>query len=171
MNPAVLKSKKVVGSEGYILGEMGDLHFDLEKWQAIAFYVALSAEAAEELDLKKLALRKIMVCLPIKLIKTVGDVVELTTPVRSIKDVADEEMCVEPVKVVGKKVISMTGYEVGNIEAVDVDFGSWRINGLQVGLTDNAAMDLGFKRPFMSKVVVIIPPSAVGEIGKVTIAS
>jgi sporulation protein YlmC with PRC-barrel domain len=165
MNPAILKGKKVVGAEGYILGEMSDLHVDLETWQATAFYVVLSAEAAAELGFKKPFLRKVMVCLPTQLINAVGDVVTLTAPVRNLKDIAEKEMEVDPVKIVGKKVVSVKGYAVGVVEAFDVDFSNWQVNGLQVGLTDDAATELGFKRPLMSKVIVVIPSSAIGEIG------
>jgi sporulation protein YlmC with PRC-barrel domain len=165
MNPAVLKGKKVVGNEGYILGEMNDLNFDLEKWQATAFCVVLNAEASAELGFKKPFLRRIMICLPTKLIKAIGDVVTLTIPVKNLKDITEKEMEVAPVKIAGKKVVSTKGYSVGEVEALDVDFSNWQVNGLQVGLTDDAATELGFKRPVMSKVTVIIPSSAVEEIG------
>lgn len=164
MNPVLLKAKKVVGTEGYILGEMNDLHVDFNTWQATAFYVILSDEAAAELNLKKLFLRRIMVCLPTELIKAVGDVVTLKAPIRNLKDIAEKEMQVKTVKVEGKKVVSPRGNVVGEAEGVDVDFGNWQVNGLQVALTDEAAMELGFSRPFLSKVVVIIPSNAIGDI-------
>jgi sporulation protein YlmC with PRC-barrel domain len=165
MNPIVLKGKKVVGTEGYILGEMNDLHVDFNTWQATAFYVILSNEAAAELNFKKPFLRRIIVCLPTELIEAVGDVITLTAPVRNLKDIAEKEVQVDTAKIEGKKVVSAKGYFVGEVEALDVDFSSWRVTGLQVGLTDDAATELGFKRPILSKVTVIIPSSAVGEIG------
>jgi hypothetical protein len=36
---------------------------------------------------------------------------------------------------------------------------------LQVGLTDDAATELGFKRPFLSKVVIIVPSKIVSQVG------
>ncbi|MGA2385731.1 MAG: hypothetical protein ABSG33_04275 [Candidatus Bathyarchaeia archaeon] len=164
MNPVLLKAKKVVGTEGYILGEINDLHFDFDAWQATAFYVILSDEAAAELDMKKQFLRKIMVCLPTELIKAVGDVIELKEPIRNLKDIAEKEMQVDNVKVEGKKVFSPNGEVLGEVDGVDVDLDNWRVNGLQVALNDKAAMELGFSRPFLSKVIVIIPGSAIGEI-------
>jgi sporulation protein YlmC with PRC-barrel domain len=165
MNPVVLKGKKVVGTEGYILGEMNDLHVDFNTWQATAFYVILSDEAAAELDFKKPFLRRIIVCLPTELIEAVGDVITLIAPLRSLKDIAEKEVQVDTVKIEGKKVVSEKGYAVGEVEALDVEPSSWRVTGLQVGLTDEAATELGFKRPILSKVTVIIPSSAVGSIG------
>ena len=165
MNPTLLKGKKVVGTEGYILGEMNDLHVDFDTWQATAFYVILSAESAAELDFKKSFLRKIIVCLPTELIKAVGDVITLTAPVRSVKDIAEKEMKINTAKIEGKKVVSEKGYVVGEVEALDVEVSNWQVTGLQVGLTDEAATELGFKRPVLSKVAVIIPSSAIDEIG------
>ena len=164
MNPILLKNKKVVGTEGYILGEINDLHIDFDTWQATAFYVVLSDEAAAELNLKKQFLRKIMVCLPTELIKAIGDVIELREPIRNIKDIAEKEMQVDNVKVEGKKVFSSNGEVMGDVDGVDVDFDKWRVNGLQVALNDKAAMELGFRRPVMSKVIVIIPSNAIETI-------
>jgi sporulation protein YlmC with PRC-barrel domain len=164
MNPILLKNKKVVGTEGYILGEINDLHIDFDTWQATAFYVVLSDEAAAELNLKKPFLRKIMVCLPTELIKAIGDVIELREPIRNIKDIAEKEMQVDNVKVEGKKVFSSNGEVMGDVDGVDVDFDKWRVNGLQVALNDKAAMELGFRRPVMSKVIVIIPSNAIETI-------
>ncbi len=164
MNPALLKGKKVIGTEGYILGEMSDLHVDFDTWQASAFYVVLSDETAAELNFKKPFLHKVIVCLPTELIKVVGDVIDLTAPVRNLKDIAEKEIQVKTIKVEGKKVVSTKGYTMGYVEGLDVDFSNWQVKGLQVGLTDDAATELGFKRPFISKVVVIIPSDAIGAI-------
>lgn len=164
MNPVLLKGKKVIGNEGYILGEMSDLHVDFDLWQATAFYVILSDEATAELNFKKPFLRKVMVCLPTEIIKVVGDVITLSAPVRNLKDIAEKEVQVKTVKIEGKKVVNTKGYVVGDVEALDVDVGDWKVTGLQVGLTDDAATELGFKRPVLSKVAVIIPTSAIGSI-------
>ncbi|MGA2681321.1 MAG: hypothetical protein ABSF44_05910 [Candidatus Bathyarchaeia archaeon] len=164
MNPVLLKGRKVVGAEGYILGEMNDLHVDFYKWQATAFYVILGDEAAAELNLKKPFMRRIMICLPTELIEVVGDVITLKAPIGSLKDVADKEMQLETVKVEGKKVVSPSGFVVGEVEGLDVNFSDWHVKGMQVALTNEAAMELGFNRPFLSKVVVLIPRSAIGEI-------
>ena len=166
MNPNLLKGKKVVGTEGYILGEVDGLDVDSNTWQAVAFYVSLSEEAIEELDFKKPFLRKIVICLPTWLIKEVGgDVVTLTEPIRNLKDIAEKEICVNYAKLDGKKVVSAKGYVVGEVEGLDVEPGNWQVTGIEVGLTDAAATELGFKRPFLSKVVVIIPSDVVEDVG------
>ncbi|MGO8805657.1 MAG: hypothetical protein ACLQO7_03490 [Candidatus Bathyarchaeia archaeon] len=164
MNPILLKAKKVVGTEGYILGEMNDLHVDFNTWQATAFCVILSGEAAGELNLKKPFLRRIIMCLPTDVIEAVGDVVTLKSPIRNLKDLAEKEVEFKSFKVEGKRVVSPNGFLVGEVEGLDVDFSDWQVKGLQVGLTDEAALELGFSRPFMSKVVVVIPSKAIGAV-------
>lgn len=165
MNPDLLKGRKVVGSEGYVLGEVDGFDVDSSIWQAVAFYVNLSDEAVAELGFKKPFLRKILVCLPTRLIKVVGDIITLGEPVRNLRDIAEKEICVNHRKLMGKKVVGVKGYVVGEVEGLDVNFDNWQVTGLQVGLTDDAASELGFKKPFLSKVVVIIPSEVVDEIG------
>jgi sporulation protein YlmC with PRC-barrel domain len=165
MNPNLLKGKKVVGTEGYILGEVDGVDIDLNTWQATVFYVSLSDETTAELSFKKPFLRKIVVCLPTQLIKAVGDVITLNEPIRNLKDIAEKEIQVNPTKIEGKKVIGAKGYVLGEVEGLDVELSNWQVTGVQVGLTDDAATELGFKRPFISKVVVIIPSSAMNAIG------
>ena len=129
-----------------------------------AFCIVLSNEAAAELNLKKPFLRRIMICLPTQLIAAVGDVITLKEPIRNLKDIAEKEIQVKSVKVEGKRVVSPNGFLVGEVEGLDVDFNDWQVNGLQVALTDEAASELGFSRPFASKVVVIVPSKAIGAV-------
>jgi len=164
MNPILLKTKEVVGTEGYILGEMNDLHVDFNTWQATTFCVILSDEAAAELNLKKPFLRRMIVCLPTDVIEAVGDVVTLKSPIRNLKELAEKEVEFKSFKVEGKRVVSPNGFLVGEVEGLDVDFSDWQVKGLQVSLTDEAAFELGFSRPFMSKVVVVIPSKAIGAV-------
>ena len=165
MNPSALDGKKVVGSEGNILGEVDGIDIDSDTWQANAFYVSLSNEATAELGFNKAFLGKITVCLPTQLIKIVGEVVTLKEPIRSLKDIAERVISVSSAKLKGKKVIGAKGYVVGEVEGFDVKLSNWQVTGLQVGLTDDAATKLGFKRPFLSKVVIIIPSEIVSTVG------
>ena len=165
MNPTLLDGKKVVGSEGYILGEVDGVDVDSNSWQANAFYVSLSDEAIAEFRLKKPFLSKITVCLSTKLVKAVGDVITLKIPIRNLKDISESEDLASSTKLKGKKVIGAKGYVIGEVEGLDLDISNWRVKGLQVGLTDDATTELGFKRPFLSKVVIVIPSKIVGIVG------
>ena len=165
MNPSLLDGKEVVGTEGYILGEVDGVDIDLNTWQVSAFFVSLSDEATAELRIKKNFLSKITVCLPTKLVKAVGEVITLKEPIRNLEDIAEREIWISSPTLKGKKVIGAKGYVVGEVEAFDVDASNWKVTGLQVGLTDTAATELGFKRPFLSKVVIIIPSKIVSLVG------
>ena len=165
MNPSLLDGKKVVGSEGYILGEVEGINIDLNTWQANTFFVSLSDEAAAELGVKKPFLSKITVCLPTQLVEAIGEVITLKEPIRNLEEIAERGNLVSPIKLKGKKVIGANGDVVGEVEGLDVEPSNWQITGLQVGLTDDAARDLGFKRPFFSKVVIIIPSKIVSLVG------
>jgi sporulation protein YlmC with PRC-barrel domain len=165
VNPSVLDGKKVVGSEGNILGEVDGININLNTWQATAFYVSLSDEATAELRLKKPFLSKITVCLPTQLVKAVGEVITLKEPIRKLEDIAEKGILASSPKLKGKKVIGAKGYVVGEVEGLDVEPSNWHVKGLQVGLTDAAATELGFERPFLSKVVIIIPSKIVSLVG------
>lgn len=165
MNPTILEGKKVVGSEGYILGEVDSVNINSNTWQANTFYVNLSDEATAELGFKKPFLSKITVCLPTQLVKTVGDIITLKEPIRNLENIAKRGNLVSSVELKGKKVVGAKGNAIGEIEGFDVELSSWQVTGLEVGLTDDAATELGFKRPFLSKVVIIIPTKIVSLIG------
>lgn len=165
MNPALLKGKKVVGSEGHILGEVESININTKTWQASTFYVDLSDEATSELGFKKPFLSKITICLPTRLVNAVGEVLTLKEPIRNLKNIAEKGNPVVSPEIKGKKVTGAKGYTLGEVEGFDVDLTNWQITGLQVGLTDDAATELGFKRPFLSKVAIIVPSQIVSSIG------
>ena len=165
MNPSLLDGKKVIGSEGYVLGQVDGIDIDINTWKASAFYISLSDEAIKELGLEKHFLSKITVCLPTILVKAVGEVITLKVPIRNLENIAEKGIPFSATEIKGKKVVGARGYVVGEVEGFDVDFTNWQVAGLQVGLTDDAATELGFKRPFLSKVVVIVPSEIVGLVG------
>jgi sporulation protein YlmC with PRC-barrel domain len=165
MNPSLLDGKKVVGTEGYILGEVDGIDIDINTWRAGNFFVSLSDEAISELGFKKPFIGKVTMCLPTKRVKAVGEVITLNEPVRNLKSIAEKEILVSSTKLKGKKIIGANGYVIGEVEGLDVEPSNWQITGLQVGLTDNAATELGFRRPFLSKVVIIIPSKIVSLVG------
>ena len=103
MNPTILEGKKVVGSEGYILGEVDSVNINSNTWQANTFYVNLSDEATAELGFKKPFLSKITVCLPTQLVKTVGDIITLKEPIRNLENTAKRGNLASSVELKGKK--------------------------------------------------------------------
>ncbi|HYA77660.1 MAG TPA: PRC-barrel domain-containing protein [Verrucomicrobiae bacterium] len=164
MNPTVLNDKKVIGSEGFILGEVEGVNVDLNTWRASLLYVRLSDEAAAGLGLKR-SFSKTTICLPINFVKSVGDVITLNEPLHNLENVAANQCFVNPTKLKGKKVIGAKGHNVGEIESLDLEPRNWQITGIQVSLTNEAATELGCKPPFLSRVVISIPTKIVKSVG------
>ncbi|MCW4017872.1 MAG: hypothetical protein NWF00_04220 [Candidatus Bathyarchaeota archaeon] len=74
---------------------------------------------------------------------------------------------VDSKKLNGKQVIGANGYIVGEVEGISLKLEDWTIEGLQVGLTNDAATQMGFKRPFMSQIVIMVPPELIRSVGDV----
>ena len=164
-----MNDKKVIGSEGFILGEVEGVDVDLDTWQASMLYVRLSDEAAAGLGLRRSFMSKTTICLPIHFVKSVGDVITLNDAVSNLADAAAKECLVNPTKLKGKKVMGAQGHNVGEVEALDLDPSSWKVTGLQVSLTNDAAADLGCSKPFLSKTVISIPTKIVSSVGNMII--
>jgi sporulation protein YlmC with PRC-barrel domain len=170
MNPSVLNDKKVIGSEGFILGEVEGVEVDLETWQASMLYVRLSDEAAAGLGLRTPSfMSKTTICLPIRFVKFVGDVITLSEPVRNLEDVAEKECIVNPTNLKGKKVVGAKGQNVGEVESLDLEPSTWQVTGLQVSLTNEAAKELECNKSFLRKVVVSVPTKIVDTVGNMII--
>ncbi|MFB3888521.1 MAG: PRC-barrel domain-containing protein [Candidatus Bathyarchaeia archaeon] len=70
-------------------------------------------------------------------------------------------------KLLRKKVIAANGTIIGEVEALDVNTENWNVEGLQVGLTNDAAAEIGFKRPALSQIVILVPPKLIASVGDV----
>jgi sporulation protein YlmC with PRC-barrel domain len=65
--------KKVVTSDAFVLGEIHSAVLDTETWKVTSFYVALNDEAAKRLGFESPFLGKVMVCLPVSVVKSIKD--------------------------------------------------------------------------------------------------
>lgn len=68
---------------------------------------------------------------------------------------------VEITRIFWRKAYTSDAYLLGDIESAEVDMNTWQIQSLYVGLTDEATKALGFKRPFLGKIVVCLPVSTI----------
>jgi len=71
---------------------------------------------------------------------------------------------VEITRIFWKKAYTADALLLGDIESAEVDVNNWQLTNLYVGLTDEATKSLGFKRPFLGKVVVCLPVSTIKTI-------
>ena len=164
MNPSRLNGKKVIGAEGLVIGEVEGVDLDFDAWHTSTLYVRLSDDAAAGYGLKNPFMSRITICLPTRIVKSVGDVIVLGERLSNLDGVA-RECLVNPIRLKGKTVEGANGYIVGEVEAVDLEPSNWQVTGLQVSLTKDAASELGFSKSFLSKVVVVIPTEIVGSVG------
>lgn len=63
-----------------------------------------------------------------------------------------------------KKAYTSDAYLLGEVESAELDMNTWQITNFFVGLSDEAAKTLGFRRPFLGKVVICLPVSAIKTI-------
>jgi len=68
-------------------------------------------------------------------------------------------------KLNGKKIIGTKGKILGEVEGINLDTEKWLVTGLQVGLTNESALEAGFKRPALGQIVVVIPTEIISAVG------
>lgn len=60
-----------------------------------------------------------------------------------------------------KKAFTSDSFLLGEVESAKLDTNTWQVTNFYVGLTDEATKKLGFKRPYLGKVVICLPVSAI----------
>jgi len=63
-----------------------------------------------------------------------------------------------------KKAYTSDGLLLGDVESAELDMSNWQIINLFVTLSEEASKKLGFKHPYLGKVMVCLPVSAVESI-------
>jgi sporulation protein YlmC with PRC-barrel domain len=76
---------------------------------------------------------------------------------------------VEITRLFWKRAYTSDNFELGEIHSADLDPATWQINSLFVTLSDEATKAFGFKHPYLGKVVVCLPVSAVKTISDTAI--
>jgi sporulation protein YlmC with PRC-barrel domain len=82
--------KKVVTADAFVLGEIHSGVLDTETWKLTSFYVALNDEAAKRLGFTSPFLGKVMVCLPVSVVKSIKDTAVLN---KSFDDLQELREC------------------------------------------------------------------------------
>jgi sporulation protein YlmC with PRC-barrel domain len=71
---------------------------------------------------------------------------------------------VEVTRLFWKRVVTSDGFAMGEIHSAVLDMNTWKLTSFYVALNDEAAKKLGFTSPFLGKVMVCLPVSAVKDI-------
>ncbi len=71
---------------------------------------------------------------------------------------------VEITRVFWKRAVTADGFVLGEVESADLDMNTWQVTSLFVSLSDEGNRKLGFKHPYLGKVMVCLPTSVVQSI-------
>jgi sporulation protein YlmC with PRC-barrel domain len=83
INLEILIGKKVIGTGGYIIGELKGVTIDEKTWKVALLHVKLTDNTSEELGFKK-RFRSSTVNMPIKMVQAVGDVITLSPSLKEL---------------------------------------------------------------------------------------
>jgi sporulation protein YlmC with PRC-barrel domain len=78
--------KKVITSDDFTLGEIHSGVLDTDTWKLTSFYVALNDEAAKRLGFESPFLGKVMVCLPVSVVKSIKDIAVLNKTLSELQE-------------------------------------------------------------------------------------
>ena len=84
-----INGKKVITSNAYTLGEVEGAHADTNKWKITHLDVGLTKEATAELGFKKPILGSVTICLPVTIVKALGDVITLNKSLQELKNLKE----------------------------------------------------------------------------------
>lgn len=87
-----LFGKKVIGAQGYNIGEVKGLTADLAQWRITHLQVKLDGKAADELGFKK-RFTSSTVCMPVSIVNAIGDVVTIGQSMMELSNNPDIYEC------------------------------------------------------------------------------
>jgi sporulation protein YlmC with PRC-barrel domain len=70
---------------------------------------------------------------------------------------------VEITKLFWKPAVTSDGLVLGEVHSAELNTSNWQIINLFVALSEEASKKLGFKHPYLGKIVVCLPVSAVAD--------
>lgn len=83
-----INGNKVITTDGFNVGKVSGAEMD-DQWKITHVYVNLTKDATNGLGFKKPVLGHITICLPVKLIQGLGDVVTLTKTREELKGIPE----------------------------------------------------------------------------------
>ena len=87
-----MNGMSVITADAFTLGEVDGAHADTETLKITQMDVALTRETIKELGLRKPIFGSLTVCLPVSVVKKVGDVVTLGKSLLEFKDMKERKV-------------------------------------------------------------------------------
>jgi len=72
-----------------------------------------------------------------------------------------------PSELEGKKVIDTKAKIVGTVSGIEIDLREWKVTHLRIELTDELIQILGYKKPFLGHVEILLSIDAVKAVADV----
>jgi sporulation protein YlmC with PRC-barrel domain len=88
MEISKLKDKLVITKDSYNIGEVSEANID-DKWMITHLQIKLTKETTKELGFKKPLLGHVTICLPIRYVKTIADVITLNSSRIELREVPE----------------------------------------------------------------------------------
>ncbi len=76
---------------------------------------------------------------------------------------------VEITRLFWKPAITSDGFVLGEVQSAELDMSNWQIINLFVALSEEASKKMGFKHPYLGKVLVCLPVSTVESVSDKTV--
>lgn len=89
MKVGVLNGKRVITSDGQVLGEVEDTEINVEDWTITHVHVSLTKEISDQFHFEKPFLGSVTVCLPVSAIEAVGEVIVLEKTLEDLKEMKE----------------------------------------------------------------------------------
>jgi sporulation protein YlmC with PRC-barrel domain len=84
-----MNGMNVITADAFTLGEVEGVHADIGTWRITNLDVALTKEATKELGFKKPMLGSLKICLPVVVVKKIGDVITLNKSLVELKNLKE----------------------------------------------------------------------------------
>jgi len=68
-------------------------------------------------------------------------------------------------KLDGMRVVTLDGFEAGEISSIEIDTRKWESTHLHTGLSDQAFKELNFKKPLLGHITICFPVGFVKAVG------
>jgi len=72
-----------------------------------------------------------------------------------------------PSELEGKKVVGTEAKIIGTVSGVEIDSSAWKVTHLRIELTDEMVQTLGYKKPFLGHVEILLSVDAVKAVADV----
>ena len=89
MKAANLNGKQVITSEAQVLGEIDGVEIDVSTWKVSHLHISLLKNIVKKFDFKKPFFGSVTVCLPVNVIKAIGDVISLNKSIEDLRQMPE----------------------------------------------------------------------------------